>query len=802
VVPMDRESTRPNVRALEAGLAIRVRGTVQGVGFRPFIYRLAREHRLRGFVSNTPDGVLIEVAGDPAEVSAFVRDVPEKKPPLARITAMATESMEFEAPADFAIRGSQAAASPTTLIPPDVATCAQCLRELFDPSDRRYRYPFINCTDCGPRYTLIRGLPYDRPLTTMASFTLCEECRHEYENPLDRRFHAEPTACPRCGPRVLLLDERGREVATADPIADVVRSIGDGAIVAIKGVGGFHLAVDATCERAVLRLRERKHREEKPLAVMAADLKRIAEFCRVSADEASLLTGAEKPIVLLEKTVSSRLAPSVAPGQARLGVMLPYTPLHALVLESPLYAIVLTSGNRTDEPIAYRNEEALERLSGIADVFLVHDREIHRRADDSVARVVSGSAQLLRRARGYAPRPVRLAFDAPPVLAVGGQLKNTICLTRDRDAFLSCHLGDLDHPEAYRSFEETIDHLSRALEVHPRLVAHDLHPDYLSTRWALDSSGLPAIGVQHHHAHIAAVLAEQGREGPVVGIALDGTGYGTDGQVWGGEILVADLTGFCRAAHLPYVPLLGGERAVRETWRMGLSWLYRLYGSELFRLRLPLLALIDRRHAEGLLDALGRGISWPLTSSCGRLFDAVAAIIGLRQRVSYEGQAPMELEGLAERGTSACEADVTCSGPGPNGEIPIDAVLQAVVREVEREDSAADIAARFHVRLSHLLVASAAHVADEARLDTVALGGGCFQNRILLERVRAGLEKRGLTVLTPLEVPAGDGGLSLGQAAVASRRLRGVTWLPRCGTGADKNNALRPAARTPRHLSR
>ena len=745
---------------------------VQGVGFRPFIYRLASEHGLSGFISNTPEGVLVEVTGEPQSLEAFLRAIPERKPPLARITTLIAEPVELERRESFAIVESRGAERPTALIPPDVATCSACIAELFDPRDRRYRYPFTNCTDCGPRYTLIRGLPYDRPRTTMAPFTLCAECREEYENPFNRRFHAQPNACPACGPHLTLLDARGQPLASADPIQDAVRHIQSGKIVAVKGIGGFHLAVDATSEAAVRRLRERKRREEKPLATMAPSLDRIRQFCQVGPEEARLLGGPEKPIVLLDKLglAPSPIAPAVAPGQATLGVMLPYAPLHALLLDS-LYAVVLTSGNRSEEPIAYRNEEALERLEGIADVFLVHDRDIHRRADDSVARVIQGRPQILRRARGYAPRPIRLPQESPHLLAVGGQLKNAICLTRGREAFLSPHIGDLDDPEAYRSFEETVDHLTRTLEIQPAAVAHDLHPDYLSTSWALEKSGLPAVAVQHHHAHVAAVLAEHGLAGPVVGIALDGTGYGADGEIWGGEILVADLGGFTRAAHLPYVPLLGGELAVRENWRMGLAWLHRLFGRDLFNLPLPFLSAIDRRRASLLLDALESGIPWPRTSSCGRLFDAIAALSGLRLRMSFEGQAPMELEGAAESWGKASIEPYPVS-LNSSTEIPVDGIVRLAVEEVAGGASPGEVAARFHARLATVLAAKAATIAREQELRQVALGGGCFQNRILLTRVCEALRAESFEVLLPEEVPAGDGGIALGQAAVAAARLR------------------------------
>jgi len=752
------------------GLRIRIQGIVQGVGFRPFIYRLAREHDLHGSVSNSPEGVVIEVAGVPGDLEAFVTEIPERRPSAARITSLQTELVMPNGRTDFTIEPSQDGDRPTALIPPDIAVCDQCLAELFGSSNRRYRYPFINCTNCGPRFTLIQGLPYDRPKTTMARFQMCRACQSEYDDPLDRRFHAQPNACAQCGPKLFVFDARGNPIVCRDAILESVRRLAAGEILAVKGIGGYHLAVHAADELAVQRLRSRKHREEKPLALMAASLGRVAEFCEVNEGEAELLTGPEKPIVLLKKgpTASDLIAESVAPGQASLGVMLPYTPLHALLLDSPLYAIVLTSGNLSEEPIAYQDEEARQRLGEIADVVLTHNRDIHRRADDSVARVAVGGARTLRRARGYAPRPVPLRRPAPSVLAVGAQLKNTFCLTRGREAFLSPHIGDLDNVQAFEAFKSLVKHLTRSLEVDPVAVVHDLHPDYLSTRWAVSESGLPAFGVQHHHAHIAAVLAEHGLEGPAVGLSLDGTGFGIDGQVWGGEVLVADLRGFDRAAHIPYVPLLGGEAAVREPWRMAVAWLHRIYGRNLFDLEIPFLANIDRDRARRLLDAHESGFPWPLTSSCGRLFDAVAALTGVKTHASYEGQAAMELEGAAEDFVSNQDVEPVES----NGvAIPAEGLVRSVVTELEDGLPAGQVSARFHQRLAAAMVEVAAKVAKERSLDRVALSGGCFQNRILLTEVHRGLRKKKLEVLVPSQVPANDGGIALGQAAVAAARM-------------------------------
>jgi len=744
------------------GLIVRVRGIVQGVGFRPYIYRLAREHRLEGSVSNTPEGVIIRIRGEAASLTAFVEDLPRRRPPLARITELTVESAAVAGTAGFRIEESEEGRNATTLIPPDVTVCRACLSELFDPKDRRFRYPFINCTDCGPRYTLIRGLPYDRSLTTMAPFPLCSECRREYEDPEDRRFHAEPNACPRCGPRCRLLDAEGEELPVDDPILETVRLLEEGRIVAVKGLGGFHLMVDATSEPAVVRLRERKHREEKPLALLAASLARVHEFCRVRPDEEALLESPERPIVLLKRAENSRIAPSVAPGQSSYGVMLPYTPLQALILDSSLYAVVATSGNRSEEPIVVDDEEAVERLGDIADFFLVHDRGIHRRADDSVARVAAGRTRLLRRARGYAPRPILLRDETPSILAVGGQLKNTICLTRGREAFLSPHVGDLDNLRAFEGFRESISHLSKTLEIDPVAVVHDRNPEYLSTRWALEESGLPAIGVQHHHAHVASVLAEHGLDETVVGIAIDGTGFGGDGTVWGGEILVASLRGFERRWHLPQVVLPGGDRAAREPWRMAVAWLHRLYGRGLFDLEIPLLDAVPRDGVRRLVSAIESGFGWPLTSSCGRLFDAVAALVGLRLETSFEGQAAMELEALAE------EAEDSLALESPRA---VDDVVRDVVVGIQRGRALPSIAAGFHRGLADALSGAAASIAKESGLSRVALGGGSFQNRILLSRVASRLEAQGFDVLAPIEVPANDGGLALGQAAMASATI-------------------------------
>src|SRR5450755_3951520 len=635
---------------MEVRRQIEVSGIVQGVGFRPYVYRLATGRRLSGTIRNTAAGVTIEIQGPAEMVRDFVERLPAETPPLARITGLAVHDLPCNGDRDFSIVPSHEGEEVRTLISPDVAICPDCLREMFDPRDRRYRYPFINCTNCGPRFTIIRDIPYDRPSTSMAAFRMCPTCMAEYESPLDRRFHAQPNACWDCGPRVELWNKSGKRIECRDPIAEAASGLHAGLVVAVKGLGGFHLAVDAKNPAAVALLRQRKHRVEKPFAVMVPELQAAEEICELDDAARTILQSIQRPIVLLRKALlpkkkASIIPDEVAPCNRYLGIFLPYTPLHYLLLaEGGFNALVMTSGNLSEEPIAIDNREAVHRLHGLADYFLVHNRDILLRCDDSVVRVAGGVTRQMRRSRGFVPVPVFLKDDQVSVLAVGGELKNTICLTKGKHAFLSQHVGDLENEESYSFFHEAIEHLERILEIRPEIIAYDLHPDYFSTKWALQQSGAKSVGVQHHHAHIASCMAENHLEGRVIGFALDGTGYGADGHIWGGEVLVAGYGEFERAAHFEYVPLPGGAAAIREPWRMAVSYLAHHFGREFMKLDIPFVRQLHRPNVDLLLRMMEQGVNSPLTSSCGRLFDAVAALIGLRQEVNYEAQAAIELE--------------------------------------------------------------------------------------------------------------------------------------------------------------
>ncbi len=701
-----------------------VDGVVQGVGFRPFVYRLARRHGLGGFVLNDGTGVVVEAEGEPGKLDAFAEELRSEAPSLARVGAVDATPLAPRGETEFRIAKS-AASGRTALIPPDVATCEDCLRELFDPADRRYRYPFVNCTQCGPRFTIVTAVPYDRPNTTMAVFPMCDGCRREYEDPGDRRFHAEPIACPACGPRLSM------------PLEEAVGLLLAGAIVAIKGLGGYHLACDAGNEEAVGRLRAHKHREEKPFALMATEPELLA---RVDEREAELLSTPERPIVLLRRRPDAPVAPSVAPGNPRLGVMLPYTPLHHLLLADTGRPLVMTSGNRSDEPIAYEDGEARLRLAGIADAFLSHDRRIHRRCEDSVVR----AAHPVRRSRGSAPGALPLPVPAErPVVAAGPELKATFCVARGSEAFLSPHLGDLDSELAYRAFRTDLELYLAMLGVEPEIVAYDLHPEYLATKWALEQEA-ELVGVQHHHAHAAACLAEHGEHGPALALVFDGTGYGTDGTLWGGELLRCDLAGFERLAHLEPVPLPGGEAAIREPWRVAAVHLEAAGRPVPFE-RWPLVR-------ESLK------VNAPLSSGMGRLFDAVAAVLAVREQVTYEGQAAIELEHLA--GETPAEPYQWRFGRGAD-------LVRLVHDDVAAGRPHPEIAAAFHETVA-AAAAEACAEADQPR--TVVLSGGSFQNLRLLESSRRRLRALGFRVRTHRRVPPNDGGISYGQAAIAARR--------------------------------
>ncbi|MFN2490876.1 MAG: carbamoyltransferase HypF [Actinomycetota bacterium] len=741
---------------------LRVRGIVQGVGFRPFVYGLATRLELGGFVLNDAAGVLIEIQGPVNALEAFRARLTAELPPLALVEAIDEEDAPVAAGGSFEIRASDGAGASRAPVSADVATCVACLEEVLDPRARRHGYAFTNCTNCGPRFTITRRVPYDRPGTTMARFTMCADCAREYEDPRDRRFHAQPIACPECGPELGLLDDRGRPL-TDDPIAGVAALLRAGRIVAIKGLGGYHLACDATNEVAVAELRRRKHREEKPFAVMVPHLEAACRVAETTPDETATLASRRRPIVLVQRRRGAPIAPSVAPGNRQLGIMLPYTPLHHLLMRRFRRPIVLTSGNLSDEPIAYRDEDALERLAGIADAFLVHDREIHVRCDDSVVRVIDGDDYPLRRARGYAPEPltVRPAFIRP-VLAAGPELKHTFCLGVGERAILSHHIGDLETWEAMSAFMEGVEHFKRVFDVEPEVVAHDLHPEYLSTKWAQSLDGVERSPVQHHHAHIASCLVDNRRADRVIGLALDGTGFGDDGAIWGCEVLACDLTGYKRVAHLRYVPLAGGAAAVREPWRMAATYLDAAFGERARTLDLDFVRRTGQRWAP-ILSLARTGTNAPPTSSAGRLFDAAAALCGVRERVSYEGQAAAELEQLADPKVTF---GYHCTLRGD--ELDGVELVAALAEDRARGTSPAEAAAAFHNGLAAALVSACENVRAGTGLSTVALSGGTWQNLLLLRRTRMGLRAGGFEVLIHHRVPPNDGGISLGQAAIAN----------------------------------
>jgi hydrogenase maturation protein HypF len=763
----DRVSS--NVRA-----SVRVEGVVQGVGFRPFVYSLATRLGLAGWVGNDVDGVFAEVEGSAAGVKEFLGLLEAQPPPLARVDRVTAAAMTPSGASGFTIVASDHTGRRRALVSADSATCDECLAELADPADRRFAYPFINCTNCGPRFTIVTGVPYDRPLTTMAPFTMCAECAAEYHDPANRRFHAQPVCCPACGPRLRLLGAGGGEVA-GDPLAAAARLLAGGQVVAVKGLGGYHLAVDAGSQAAASTLRARKHREDKPFALMVADLAAARELCEVDETGESLLASGRRPVVLLPRRAGAPVAGAVAPGNRQLGIMLPYTPLHHLLLAEVGRPVVLTSGNVSDEPIAYTDDDALARLAGIADAFLTHDRAIHIRTDDSVVRPLRGRETLLRRSRGYAPEPLGLTARLPrPVLACGAELKNTFCLAVENRAFVSHHIGDLENFETLRSFTEGIGHFRRLFDTEPEVVAYDLHPEYLSTKYALDLDGVDLAGVQHHHAHIASCLADNGEEGPVIGVAFDGTGFGADGTIWGGEFLLADLAGFERAGHLEPVPMPGGAAAIRQPWRMAAAYLDAAYGGEP-----PIGLTVAGRNAgqwHEVMTMSRRGINAPLTSSAGRLFDAVAALLGVRDAINYEGQAAIELEQWAdpaERGAYrvAVEPGGAMAGTGPLRVCGAD-LVRAAAEDLLAGVGPAVIAARFHRGVAAAIAGVCTALAERSGLGTVALSGGVFQNLLLLGQVVDRLEESGFRVLTHARVPPNDGGISLGQAVVAGARDR------------------------------
>jgi len=747
---------------------IHVTGVVQGVGFRPFVYQLAHTWVLTGWVLNTSSGVDIEVEGPPDALLDFLRDLEAQAPPLAHIESITATDHPPNGYQNFEIRHSVAQEGEYQLISPDIATCQECVAELLDPQDRRYRYPFTNCTNCGPRFTIIEDIPYDRPLTTMRDFVMCPLCQAEYENPLDRRFHAQPNACPICGPQLSLLAADGSQMDVADEISAAVQLLQQGKILALKGLGGFHLACDATSDEAVQRLRERKGRPAKPMAVMMADLEQIHAHCVLSGEERRLLTSPQCPIVLLRWRETSTISPLVAPGNRYLGAMLPYTPLHHVLLREMGWPLVMTSGNLSEEPIAIDNEEALARLAGIADHFLVHNRDIYARYDDSVWMVVEGGAQPLRRSRGYAPFPLHLPFRSRQVLACGTELKNTFCATKDEYAFVSQHIGDMENLETLQHFKSTIELYKRLFRLDPEIVAYDMHPEYLATKYAVSlRPGQQLVPVQHHHAHIVSCMVDNGVQEPVIGVALDGTGYGTDGQIWGGEFLVVDYRSFHRAGHLQYVPLPGGEAAIRRPYRMAIGHLYSLLGEDGLQSAVPYLGDIDTQEVGVIKQQIDKGVNSPLTSSCGRLFDAVSAMLGFRGEASYEGQAAVQLEMLSYDVDDGASYPFAIVEQGEARVVYLAELWGGLIEDLRGQIPAGAVATRFHNAIANIIVQMCGAISEETGLRQVALSGGCFQNRLLFTKAVSTLREAGFDILTHRQVPCNDGGVSLGQAVIA-----------------------------------
>ncbi|MBN1350434.1 carbamoyltransferase HypF [candidate division KSB1 bacterium] len=748
-----------------------IRGIVQGIGFRPYIYNLAREKNLCGYILNTSQGVEIEVEGAAAQIDSFFNAVENNPPPLAHIASIEKTTLPPARYREFNIKESVVQSGRNTLIAPDVCVCDACLREMWDPSNRRYRYPFINCTNCGPRYTIIEDVPYDRPFTSMKSFQMCEQCLQEYHDPANRRFHAQPNACPVCGPQVMLFDARRNLISSGDPILHAIELLKKGYILAVKGLGGFHLAVNPENTHAVLQLRERKNREEKPLAIMAASLGRIKTFAHVTPLAEALLTSPQRPIALLPAKTPSGISPAVAPKNKFIGVMLPYTPLHALLLENDLPGLIMTSGNLSEEPIVIENEQAFERLGSIADYFLLHNRDIYLRSDDSVVRITDRKKRIVRRSRGYVPQPIFLHKPYPPILACGAELKNTICLTKGRHAFLSQHVGDLKNLESFNFMKLTVSHLKRILDITPEIIAYDLHPNYLSTQFALEQPCNQKIGVQHHHAHIASCMAEYGIEDPVIGLAFDGTGYGTDGKIWGGEILLVDGVRFERLAHFSYTPMPGGDAAIREPWRMAMSCLFCVFGESCLDLKLPLLQQIETNRLGIILEMIRKGINCPETSSLGRLFDAVSAILGICTRSSYEGQAAIMLEMALNEAADDTPYQYSWEKKEDTYLISPSPIISAVVNDYLAGEAPAKISYRFHQTLIHLFRDLCAQLRQDTGLDRIVLSGGVFQNETLLTGLQQTLEKDGFSVFSQEAVPTNDGGIALGQAMVANAAL-------------------------------
>jgi len=751
---------------------IEIRGIVQGVGFRPTVYRLAKKYNLKGSVLNDSKGVTLDIEGFSPDINSFLKELKKNPPPLSNIGEIQSKKLPLKKFREFKIIESKKQKEKTTLVPPDIATCKDCQKELLDTEDRRYLYPFINCTNCGPRFTITKELPYDRKNTTMKKFKMCEQCKSEYENPANRRFHAQPDACGDCGPHLKLLDSKGKKIK-GNPIEKTTAFFKKGKIIAVKGLGGFHLACNAKDIKAVKTLRERKIRPYKPLALMAKDTSVISKFVHVSNKEKKLLISPRAPIVLLKKKQDCILPANIAPNNNFLGFILPYTPLHILLFQN-LEVLVMTSGNKRDEPIVFDNEEAVKRLGDIADYFLVHDRDIWIQADDSIARVADGKVLLLRRGRGYAPGPLRSPVkNKNKIIGFGAHKHNTFSISREDEIFVSHYIGETDNVETIKAFERGIEHFINFFDIPPDIAVVDLHPEYEATKfgkkWAKENNS-PLIEVQHHHAHIAACLLDNAVDEKVIGVAWDGTGYGADRKIWGGEFLIADLENFERKAHLQYVPLPGGDMAVKEPWRMGAAYLYKTFGKDFLKLNIEFTERLDKKKWVIIKNMIDKNVNSPETSSIGRLFDAVASIMGIRESITYQGQAAIELEMIVkESGGGFYEFDIQEENDiyviNPLG------VIGSIIKDIKSKVTIDAISMKFHIGLAEMIVKVSSLLREETSIDKICLSGGVFQNMILRKETTKKLLKEKFEVYNHAKLPPNDGGISAGQAAIAMKRL-------------------------------
>ena len=765
------QKSRIAVRASPAHFRLLVKGTVQGVGFRPFVYRLAQKLNLKGEVLNSSAGVVIDLEGDPGNLDTFVELLQMEKPPAANLTEIHKLILPLQHYQEFKIGKSPAKKELELHIPADIATCPDCEKEIFDPADRRFEYPFTNCTNCGPRYTIIRDLPYDRPFTSMSQFQMCPDCQKEYDDPADRRFHAQPNACPVCGPSLNFISLDG-SLSRAEPLDEAVARLKKGEIIAVKGIGGFHLACDASSEVAVSNLRARKKRTAKPFAIMLKDVQTVKQICEVTGTELQILESAERPIVLLRKKENCPVASQVAPSLGYLGVMLPYAPLQHLLLEKSGMILVMTSANKSEEPIWYRDEEIQENVRGLADGILTHNRQIERFCDDSVVGVVVEKPVTWRRSRGFVPRPLIITekFDLP-IFAAGGHFKSSFCLARGNDIFLSPHIGDLENLESFQAYQEVYRHYQKLFEIKPQIAAHDLHPEYLATKFVQNLEGVKRIGVQHHEAHIASCMAEHNLQGSVIGVASDGTGLGWDGKIWGGEFFVGDANNFHRAAHFKYLPLPGGEAAILRPAQMSVSFLWDVFGEEIYNLDLPLISELGKAKIETLIKMLRSGLNSPFCSSLGRIFDAVSVILNYREKITYEAEAAIALEVLA-KGLVAEPYPFTLRFDLNPGQIDLGPAIKEMVRGLKDNSPKSRLAARFHSTIIAIVVSVCQKLRILHQLNRVCLSGGCFMNRILLGGCYHSLREDGFEVYFNSLVPINDGGLSVGQALIANRRKK------------------------------